>query len=197
MTRGKSSARFLALRRWEDGSVSPLDSFVAIRASPRRLVAIFRSRFHQLTPAGTHHDDDLYLGDVVELFVAPDDADRRIYYEIEVNPAGRIFDARVDSPNLSRNGMRVDRSWNPGGLLVRSRIHYARGKAEASGFWLVRMSLDLSEIAARADRPLAVGAFRIDRRSNGSPLFLALSPGLGGPADFHRPELFVGLRPDP
>ncbi len=113
---------FLPLVRIEDGEPSSLRTEVALAADSRRLVALFRCEFVRLAPSGAAHDDDLWEGDVVELFLAPDPEDRRVYYELEVNPAGLVFDARVDSPGLDRRTMRVDRGWNPGGLRTRSRI---------------------------------------------------------------------------
>ena len=41
------------------------------------------------------------------------------YYEFEVNPLGALFDARVESPGLSRASMRVDPAWDCPGLEAR------------------------------------------------------------------------------
>jgi hypothetical protein len=117
-----AAGRFSPLTVSESGSPSPLATEVALIAGRRSLIACFRSAYGVLTPEGVRHDDDLYAGDVVELFVAPDARDRRIYFEIEVNPEGLVFDARVTSPDLDRRTMQVDRSWNPRGLRVRSRL---------------------------------------------------------------------------
>ena len=264
---------FQSLRRSEDGAASPLRTEIAITADPRRLVARFRCEYHVLVATGEAHDDDLWRGDVVELFIAPDPGDRRTYFEIEVNPAGLVFDARVDSPELDRRTIRVDRSWNPRGLRVVSRVLPPRERALARGrvperggscgpttpllrhhsirrdhplpgslhapqppagdgrrrpgsqaddavsaggaragavdagavdagtaggrpgLWLVRVALDWREIlpAGAAARPVAIGAYRIDRcsmGSTGSLLFLSLFPNLRTPPDFHTPRHF-------
>lgn len=192
-----------------DGSPSPLRTELSVVADARRLVAQFRCEYRVLTPIGDRHDDDLFEGDVVELFVAPDPGDRTVYYEIEVNPEGLIFDARVTSPDLRRPTMRVDRSWNPVGLRVRSRCF--EPTRAATGLWLVRIAIDWEELCdelppgpersgpdegiPRLPPPIALGAFRIDRRSTDTPLFLALAPNGAFPPDFHRPDRFVVFDP--
>jgi len=189
------------LCRVEDGGPSPLRTRVAVRATRAgRLVVRFRSAWWRLTPVGARHDDDLYEGDVVELFVAPDAARREVYYEIEVNPEGRVFDARIDSPRGERDGMRVDRAWRPAGLDVMSRcVRPGRGRP---GQWEVTLSLPLAALGPNgAMRPgeaaLALNVFRIDRRSLDRPVFLALSPSLRQPADFHVPAAFEEFIPRP
>jgi hypothetical protein len=206
---------FLPLVRIEDGEPSPLRTEVALAADSRRLVARFRCEFARLAPSGAAHDDDLWEGDVVELFLAPDPDDRRVYYELEVNPAGLVFDARVESPGLDRRAMRVDRGWNPGGLRTRSRIlppragtgedsiaSGAKGRkpaggspmpsGERTGLWLVRIALDWAELlpSGRPPGTIAFGAYRIDRLSTGAPQFLSLFPNFRSPADFHAPRHF-------
>jgi hypothetical protein len=189
---------FLPLVRIEDGEPSPLRTEVALAADSRRLVACFRCEFARLAPSGAAHDDDLWEGDVVELFLAPDPDDRRVYLEIEVNPAGLVFDARVESPGLDRRAMRVDRGWNPRGLRTRSRILPPRAggspmpSGEGTGLWLVRIALDWAELFPAGRRPgtIAFGAYRIDRLSTGAPQFLSLFPNFRVPADFHAPRHF-------
>ena len=186
-------AVFHPLYRSGDGAPSPFRTEVSIAADSRRLAARFRSEFRVLSPAGAAHDDDLWEGDVVELFVAPIAQDRRVYYEIEVNPDGFVFDARVESPDLDRRTMRVDRGWNPAGLRVRSRVlgpDGLSGGGAGSGLWLVRIALEWSAVDRDGPTPVAIGAFRIDRRSAPEPLFLALFPNGETPANFHTPADF-------
>ena len=192
------------LRRAEDGGRSPLRTRVALRVTRKgRLEVRCRADWWRLTPVGARHDDDLFEGDVVELFVAPDAARREVYYEIEVNPEGRVFDARIDSPRGGRDGMRVERAWRPAGLDVMSRIR-APGR-HRPGLWDVTLSLPLAALApsrtARRESAggtvLALNVFRIDRRSLDRPVFLALSPPLRQPADFHVPAAFEVFIPRP
>ena len=192
------------LRRAEDGGPSPLRTRVALRVTRKgRLEVRCRADWWRLTPVGARHDDDLFEGDVVELFVAPDAERREVYYEVEVNPDGRVFDARIDSPRGERDGMRVERAWRPAGLDVMSRcVRPGRGRP---GRWEVTLSLPLAALhpagAGRAGVPggpaFALNVFRIDRRSLGRPVFLALSPTLRQPADFHVPAAFEVFIPRP
>lgn len=192
------------MRHAEDGGCSPLRTRVAIRISREgRLVVRVRCAWWRLTPVGTRHDDDLYEGDVVELFVAPDAGRREAYYEIEVNPDGQVFDARIDSPQGGRDGMHVERAWRPAGLDVMSRIR-APGRRRP-GLWDVTLSLPLTALVpsptarpeSAAGTGLALNVFRIDRRSLHRPVFLALSPTLRQPADFHMPAAFEEFIPRP
>lgn len=131
---------------------------------------------------------------MVELFVAPDAADRSRYLEIEVNPAGLVFDATVAFPGPDRRTMTVDRSWDPPSLVARSRV-VPLGDGRLA--WLVRLSIAWIDIVAgtEPDQPVAIGAFRIDRTSLDAPLFLALAPSLESPANFHVPARFVPWNP--
>ena len=47
--------------------------------------------------------------------------DGATYYELEVNPLGTTFDARIDSPDGVRATMRADLSWTCNGLFAAVR----------------------------------------------------------------------------
>jgi hypothetical protein len=192
---GCHARRRVTLRHAEDGAAARHATTVALfRNRAGRLVALFRCPFVRLVPAGARRDDDLWKGDVVEMMIAPDAADRRLYFEIEVNPAGLTFDALIRSPDGRRETMQVDRSWDPGSLRVRTRV--LAGRAGRPGLWLVRLSLEPGDIGVRPRRPPAVGLFRIDCGSSSVPGFLALAPTLRRPADFHLPDCFVAWDPE-
>jgi hypothetical protein len=63
-----------------------------------------------------HRDAPLWEEEAVEVFLAPGEGDPAAYVEIEVNPLGAIFDARVANPHGRRDAMSVDASWNAAGL---------------------------------------------------------------------------------
>ena len=53
------------------------------------------------------HDEPIWKEDVFEVFVAPQGLTP--YFEIEVNPLGTTFDARIDSPDGERATMTTPR----------------------------------------------------------------------------------------
>src|SRR5262245_31805036 len=69
----------------------------------------------------THRERDapLWEEDVFEVFLAPGDEAPRRYFELEVNPLGALFDARVESPDRSRASMHVDTAWDCPGFSAR------------------------------------------------------------------------------
>ena len=79
----------------------------------------------------THRERDapLWEEDVCEVFLAPEEASARLYFELEVSPLGTLFDARVESPELARSSMRVDVSWDCPGLTARVDVRPGRWSA--------------------------------------------------------------------
>ncbi len=130
---------------------------------------------------------------MVEVFLAPEEELTR-YFELEINPRGTIFDARVDSPDGVRASMRVDRSWNCDGLLVAVR-KVTESDGTASVDTLLRIPF------ASLGRPVPgdgehwrVNFFRIDRHPQLGDEFSAWQPTMKSPPDFHVPAAFGTLR---
>ena len=99
------------------------------------------------------------------------------YYEIEVNPLGALFDARVESPGLSRASMRVDPAWDCPGL--EARVDAARSP-------LVRDAPDPSRVAPRrAAAPALARELLSDRPGRGGRVQRVVADA-GGPAGFSR-----------
>jgi hypothetical protein len=116
---------------------------------------------------------------VVEAFVAVGNPSQPTsYFEFEVNPLAARFSAVVDSPNLSREKMRVETFDCPGftaRVVVRERI------------WSALLALPLEALAGRPVTALRANFFRVDRQSGE---FQALFPTFADPPDFHRPGAF-------
>ena len=89
----------VALRRAQDGS-EPLQATV-VRTAYDDDALLVRFECDDRDIWATHRDRDapLWEEEVVELFVAPGEGDPSDYLEIEVNPLGAIFDARVTNPH--------------------------------------------------------------------------------------------------
>lgn len=134
----------------------------------------------------TGRDGPLWTEDVFEVFLASEDPPR-VYYEFEVNPIGALFDARVESPALTRSSRRVDAAWNCPGLEARVTVRPER--------WSAFLKIPLAPWCGAPAR-LRANFYRIDRGEGASQPdeFTAWSPTLASPPDFHRPERFGVLR---
>ncbi len=101
---------------------------------------------------------------------------------------GTLFDARVDSPQLRRDTMRVATEWDCPGFEARVTRRDGASRWSAS----VRIPLDPLLDGPALPAVWRANFYRIDR---GEPdEFSAWSPTLADPADFHVPERFGVLR---
>jgi hypothetical protein len=126
----------------------------------------------------------LWEESVVEAFLAGGAATPKAYLEIEVNPAGAIFDAVVSNPNGERETMRILRRGVPGTV--------ARVGREGPDLWTVELSISWSALpgAEALAAGLRANFFRIDRAPGRNPEHGAWSPTFVAPPDFHKPERF-------
>lgn len=134
-------------------------------------------------------DEPLWQEEVVEVFLAPGTNTPRRYVELEVSPAGVLFDAVIDNPTGLRRDLVADTSWDGPGL------GWAAGLAPG-GWWAtfeIPWATVLAALGHEGPNPQDWRAnfYRIDRPRDGSPAeFSAAAPTLVTPADFHRPECF-------
>jgi hypothetical protein len=135
----------------------------------------------------TRRDAPLWEEEVVELFVAPGEDDPSEYVEIEVNPLGAIFDARIASPERRRESMRVDAAWNAAGLV-------AAVDRPAPGTWRAELVIPWSDLCpGDPPRVWRANLFRVERPRDGGHEFSCWSPTWADPPDFHRPASFGRL----
>lgn len=140
---------------------------------------------------GTHRKRDapLYEEEVVEVFLAPGEADPVDYFEIEVSPLGALFDARIHNPTSLRADLVADTGWDCPDL----RWEAGRG-AERQDWWAT-LSIPWAGIAPAGlyggiPRAWRANFYRIERPAEGPPEFSCWSPTLTRPADFHKPARF-------
>jgi hypothetical protein len=185
------SLRPVELRDAVTGAAPQLRTAVRIAVRNGNLLVRFDGRDAGTVATLTRRDDSLWTEDVYEVFVTPADTPT-IYFEIEINPLGALFDARVESPDLVRRTMRVDPSWNLPGLSGKSRVRPGR--------WSAVLKIPLAGLVDQnvtaMTRLWRANFFRVDR---GSPdEFSSWSPTWADPPDFHRAERFGLLElPDP
>ena len=173
------------LVRTQDGAPPRQRTSVRVAGSATGLHVRFECVDSEIRCSHVRRDAALWDEEVVELFVAEGDADPARYVEIEVNPAGALFDAIVDNPDRRRDTMRVDAGWDAAGLT-------ARLGRERGGGWSAELVLPWTALWGRPGPPGALRAnfYRIDRPRGDEAEFSAWSPTYADPADFHRPERF-------
>lgn len=177
----------VALRRAQDGG-NPLQATqVRFAYDLDAFLVRFDCDDRDIWATHARRDAPLWEEEVVELFAAPGDDDPKSYVEIEVNPLGAIFDARVTNPDGRRDSMRVDTTWNAPGLVATvSRPSPARWSAVIEIPWY-GLCDGAPPTVWRAN------FFRVERPRNGEHEFSCWSPTLSDPPDFHKPASFGRL----
>lgn len=170
-----------------------------LAAGATALFVRFDCRDPEARASLTARDAPLWQEDAVEVFLAPGVADPETYFEIEVNPLGALFDARVANPGGDRSALAVDTEWNWPGILWRS------GRLAAREDWWAAIALPWSGLGLAAPpRSLRANFYRIDRLASAARNatdhqtdeeceFSAWSPTFFRPPDFHRPKFFGHL----
>lgn len=172
------------LRDARDGSAPRLRTAVRVGLRGSILCVRFDGRDDGVVASYTKRDEPLWREDVFEVFLSAGEPPC-VYYEFEVNPLGTLFDARVESPDLSRASMRVETAWDCDGLEARVTRSAER--------WSATLRIPLGFLAG-GDLPAKLQAnfFRIDRGIRDE--YTAWSPTMVDPPDFHVPERFGLLR---
>ena len=170
----------LQLKDARNGGEPRLSTSVRVGLREGILLVRFDARDEGVVATLTERDGPLWTEDVVEVFLSPEDPPR-LYYEFEVNPLGALFDARVESSELSRATMKVEPAWTCPGFSARVR----RGPQ----FWSALLRIPLSPMApGQIPSSWRANFYRVDR---GKPdEYSAWSPTLTDPPDFHVPERF-------
>ncbi len=172
--------------------VGPAPQPTALRAchDGERLYLAFACEDRDIWGSYTGRNEPLYEEEVVEAFLSPGDDPRR-YFELEANPRGAWFEARVESPEGQRRSMRVDRDWVCAGWERAVRVRGRLAGDAADAWWHVEWAIPFGALDAPAPRPgerWRANFYRIDRAGAGE--FSAWSPTLADPPDFHVPDRF-------
>jgi hypothetical protein len=165
-----------------NGGRPRLSTSVRVGLRGRTLCVRFDGRDDGVVATYTRRDEPLWEEDVFEVFLAPGADAPNVYYEFEVNPLGALFDARVEKPNGSREGMRVATEWDCSGFQARVTRRDAK-RWSAS----LRIPLD-GLLEGEVPEVWRANFYRIDRGRQEE--FTAWVPTLADPPDFHVPERF-------
>jgi hypothetical protein len=164
------------------GNPPELSTAVRIAARGDVLLVRFDARHRGIVATLRETNARLWTEDVVEAFASAEDPPRR-YLELEVNPLGTRFSARVDSPHGTRKGMSVETFECPG---------FSADVRRSERRWSALLRVPASALG-RAALPETFRAnfFRIDRTSGE---FSALFPTFADPPDFHVASAFGRFR---
>jgi hypothetical protein len=172
------------LRRASDGAHPKLPTALRVGLRAGILAVRFDGKDDGVVATKTRHDDQLWQEDVYEVFLSPEDPPH-VYYEFEVNPLGTRFDARIESPLLTRPTICVDVEWGCPGF--RARVRRRPGSWSAS----LRIPLAALTRAGPLPRQWKANFFRVDRGA--SDEYSAWSPLFRDPPDFHDARRFGTL----
>ena len=179
-----------AFRSARDGGPVRLATTVALWYDSEALSVLFSAADDHVQATHLAHDAPLYEEDVFEVFLAP--LAPTTYYELEINPLGTLFDARIDSPDGERATMHADRGWTCAGLVGAIRVTIGSNGGRAVDTLLRIPFASLATVPSEGDRWRG-NFFRIDRHPIHGNEFSAWRPTLRNPADFHVAAAFGTL----
>ncbi|MCC6485566.1 MAG: carbohydrate-binding family 9-like protein, partial [Armatimonadetes bacterium] len=145
----------------------------------------------------TRRDDPIYEQEVVELFIGSGEAPPSIYREFELSPFNVQWDGRIVSPTGDRKDMTADVAWDA--CSFDSAVRIARSESQqlpqCEG-WSARLSIGFADLSDNAHTPAhgdvwRANFLRIEHRPHEQ--YLAWSPTLKSPADYHVPARFGRL----
>jgi hypothetical protein len=177
----------VALKRTTDGGAPRLATSLAAYYDDDFLTVVFDADDDGIVATYLEHDEPLWQEDVVEIFIAPEGLSP--YFEIEVNPLGTTFDARIDSPDGVRSTMKTDQAWTCDGLVAALRRDDGRRVRI-----VIRIPFQSLETRPKAGDEWRVNFFRIDRSAAHGDDFSAWQPTMKTPPDFHVTAAFGTLR---
>jgi hypothetical protein len=175
------------LKRATDGGAPRLATIVTAYYDDDFLTVLFIAQDDGIVATYLGHDEPLWEEDVVEIFIAPEGLTP--YFEIEVNPLGTTFDARIDSPDGVRATMKTELAWTCDGLFAALR----RDDGERMQT-VIRIPFAALKKKASAGDEWRANFFRIDRSARHGDDFTAWQPARKTPPDFHVTGAFGALR---
>jgi hypothetical protein len=173
------------------GKKTPITTHVRVLWSPKALYMLWELDGTELLTDHSRPVDtervDLYEEDAIEVFLAPDAANRRRYAEIEVGPFGHFFDLWIDR---STKKVRSDAAWSAG-LAIGTAQDAAKHHA------VIEIAITAPELVAAlaAEARLPIGLYRMDGKS--PKRYLAAFPTRTPKPNFHVPDAFGTLVLDP
>jgi Carbohydrate-binding family 9 len=172
----------VALKRATDGGAPRLATSIIPYYDDDFFTVVFDTDDDDIVATYLDHDAPLWQEDVVEIFIAPEGLTP--YFEIEVNPLGTIFDARIDSPDGVRATMKTDLAWTCDGVFAALRRD--DGKR-------MQIVIRIPFAVVKKSEEWRANFFRIDRSASHGDDFSAWQPTMKTPPDFHVTAAFGAL----
>lgn len=145
----------------------------------------------------TRRDEPVFDAEAVELFIGQGPQAPIIYREFELSPFNVQWDGRIENPTGLRKDLIADVAWNARSFQSDVKIEAldVEGPLHCSG-WSARISIAFADLSDSGQAPASgdvwrANFLRIERRPQEQ--YLAWSPTLRDPADFHVPERFGEL----
>jgi hypothetical protein len=180
------------LRRATEAGPVRQRTTAAVYFDDAMLTIVFAAIDDRVVATHLQHDASLWEEDVVEVFLSPSQLTE--YFELEVNPLGTTFDARIESPDGVRATMKPDLGWTCDGLFACVRRDVGRIPVATLDVVLRIPFASLGRQTPRNGETWRANLFRIDRHPTFGDEFLAWIPTMRSPADFHVPAAFGTLR---
>ena len=177
----------ITLTRATDGLSPRQATSVGVYYDDDFLTVVFEAEDDEIVATFLGHDEPLWQEDVFEVFLAPEGLTP--YFEIEVNPLGTTFDARIDSPDGVRTTMSADLAWTCDGLFAALRRDDSRTLCA-----VIRIPFGPLGGAPKPGREWRANVFRVDRSAAYGDDFYAWQPAMKTPPDFHVAAAFGALR---
>ncbi|MCQ3035755.1 MAG: hypothetical protein MJ248_06060 [Bacilli bacterium] len=149
-----------------------------IKICEGKLVLNYYAKHSQFYSYSDKFNDDIYKGDVVEIFIDVGQKDH--YWEIEVAPNGTVFLADITNDGKSFSGARLKENF------VERKVTLYENDYD------VLMEIPLDKLGYNPEYGIKYNAYRIDTDGGieNAHLF-ALSPTMCG--SFHKKEAFIKL----
>jgi hypothetical protein len=176
----------VTLRRSTDGGPSRQATSVAAYYDDDFLTVVFQADDDEIVATFLGHDEPLWQEDVFEVFLAPEGLTP--YFEIEVNPLGTTFDARIDSPDGVRATMTTDLAWSCDPQFAGLRRDDGRELRA-----VLRIPFRTMGRSPTPGEQWRGNFYRIDRSRLHGDDFSAWQPAMKTPPDFHVPAVFGTL----
>ena len=172
------------------GRATPTKTRVRVLWSPTALYMLWElestAPFTDQTRPTDVERVDLYEENAVELFLVPNAAVRKRYFEIEVGPFGHWFDILVDRTS----GSHADTAWSAG-------LQIGTARDQANHRAVIELALTSPDVLAALapDARLPIGLYRMEGKSPRQ--YLAAFPTRTPKPNFHVPDAFGTLVLDP
>ncbi len=176
-------------RRHDDSGFAAFQTEARLCADAQTLYVRFDCQDPHIWGTYRDRDQPIYDEEVVELFLAPGEADPKRYFEFEVSPNGVLFDAEIINPLTRRQDIRVITAWDCDG------IRWCAQRQDDQNWWMATLAIPWRSLSPSGDLATIWRAnlTRIERPAAEPPEFSCWSPTMAHPADFHRPAFFGAL----